>query len=124
MLLLGGDAHYGRDVLLRKMHAAGALERALWSLSTPSPCHRGSGPDPGWQAFCSQFPKTLDRPLRGEHERSTKDVDVPPPWLYRRTRFSAVFESVIGTGDDCASSSFEPCPLPRSIACNGTKMQA
>ena len=106
MLLLGGDAHYKRELLVRKMHYAGLLERSLWSLSTPDQCAPAAlnRTTPAlratWAPFCKRFPKRLDIALHGPWESSNKDVSFPPRSLYRRTRFSAVFESVVSAPGD------------------------
>ena len=118
MLLLGGDAHYDREVYLRRMHSAGLLSRSMWSLSTPKQCDPSwlhtrpryfseppavPGDEATWRPFCSLFPKALDRPLEGEREASDKDMSYAPAALYARTRFSLVFESVVSTPGD------QPC---------------
>ena len=40
MLVLGGDAHYNREVILKRLEKSGLLRHALWSLSTPVQCNR------------------------------------------------------------------------------------
>ena len=99
MLLLGGDAHYGREVILLDLFKAGLLDRALWSLSKPQACERSPVPA-AWAAFCTHLPKTLDRKLEGPLDGSDKDVTFPPSVLYDTTRFSFVFESVVTVETD------------------------
>ena len=114
-LLLGGDAHYNRESFLRHFHSAGLLDRALWSFSTPAQCfERGLREAPqnqippplspaarkAWGPFCAQFangPKRVDIELSGPLESSQKDRSFAPAELYARTRFSLVFESIIGS---------------------------
>ncbi len=117
-LLLGGDAHNSRELILQRLHSAGLLDRALWSLSTPAQCsERGRLEQPNdmvplaltatqrkaWRPFCTEFangPKRLDLELSGPLEGSNKDRSFPPAALYARTRFSLVFESVVTTDRD------------------------
>ena len=113
-LLLGGDAHYSRQYVMKALHREGLLEHALWSLSTPDECqNRWSIDGPkgeelpvlrenklGWDEFCRLFPKRLDLDLRGEHEASSKDRTFAPQKFYERTRFSVVFESTISGDHD------------------------
>lgn len=93
-LLLGGDSHYGRELLVYRLFSSGVLDKALWSFSTPSQCSvRGKREQPrgqeprelstdgraAWAPFCEQFangPKRLDRDLNGPLEMSNK---VPSP---------------------------------------------
>ena len=114
-LLLGGDAHYNREFFVRHFHATGLLDRALWSFSTPAQCfERGLREAPqnqippplspaarkAWGPFCAQFangPKRVDIELSGPLESSQKDRSFAPAELYARTRFSLVFESIIGS---------------------------
>ena len=119
LLVLGGDAHYGREYVMRRLHYAGLLDnRTLWSLSKPEQCTPGRGgvllngtADPReerlWQGFCGAFTqggKQLDRPLMGPQSTdNAKDMDFAPVQLYAKTRFSLVFESVV-------SSSGNPFP--------------
>eukprot|EP00900_Chrysochromulina_parva_P001885 jgi/Chrpa1/11698/Chrysochromulina_OHIO_Genome00019222-RA len=117
-LLLGGDAHYDRESFLRHFHSAGLLDRALWSFSTPAQCfERGIREAPpnqipsplspaarkAWGSFCALFangPKRVDIELSGPLESSQKDRSFAPAELYARTRFSLVFESIIGSDRD------------------------
>ena len=108
MLMLGGDAHYNRQLLMRRLHAAGVLDRAHWSLSTPKECAASrlaasAAHAAAWRHFCRAFPKFLDIALEGELDGSPKDVSFPPRSLYARTSFSVVFESVVSAAGD------EPC---------------
>ena len=105
MLLLGGDAHYDRETILRRLWNASVLSpgRALWSLSTPNQCGKtGALAAPKWRAFCALFPKVLDIRLEGPlgDHATQKDVRLPPASLYDRTRFSVVFESVVSTSGE------------------------
>ncbi len=94
-LLLGGDAHYGRQDVLKKLYEGGALKDAMWSLSKPPECDDEKKLDGGWREFCKVVPKKLDMTLLGEHAPENKDETFPPRELYEQTRFSLQFESVI-----------------------------
>ncbi len=118
ILLLGGDAHYAREVILYRLFSAGVLDKARWSLSTPAQCsERGQRESPtnqlpqplsaagraAWRPFCAQFaggPKRVDIDLSGPLEASSKDQSFPPASLYAQTRFSLVFESVVSAPGD------------------------
>lgn len=98
LLILGGDAHSGRQVILRRMDAAGVLTNASWSLAYPPECQaKALLKRPSWRTFCRFFPdgkpKTLDRRLEGEHNEGDKAQTFPPAELYDRTTFSVVFGS-------------------------------